>query len=192
MRFISMQNLQENYLSKFVILILILAGLVNDKQSFCQTRESLIKAGYIEKFTHFVDWPVPSIQNDSVSIFTIAVIGKNIFGEDLGDLFNRTKVKNSHVKIAYISTVDEIQNCRILFISGSEKNNLEKILHYTNGKPILTISDTKGFGASGVIINMFSEEDHILYEINQSSLEKSGLKINSLLLNYAKIIKSNG
>jgi hypothetical protein len=192
MRFFGMQYQRENYLSKCIILILLLAGLVNEKQSFCQTRESLIKAGYIEKFTHFVDWPGPTIQNDSASIFTIAVIGKNIFGEDLGDLFSKTKVKNRHVKIAYISSVDEIQNCRILFISGSEKNNLEKILHYTNGKPILTISDSKGFGANGVIINMFSEGNHILYEVNQSSLEKSGLKINSLLLNYAKIIKSNG
>ena len=69
---------------------------------------------------------------------------------------------------------------------------LENILKYTTGKPILTISDSKGFGMTGVIINMFSEGGYIKYEINKRTLEKSGLIINSLLLNYAIIIKSDG
>jgi hypothetical protein len=173
---------------RLVLLTSVFLGVIDVKETYCQSRESLLKAGYIEKFTHFVQWPDAKDYNVSDDTFSITVIGKNTFGSDLEDLFGKTKVKNNSVKISYISSIEEITNCMILFISSSEKSDLEKILKYTTGKPILTISDSKGFGITGVIINMFSEGGYIKYEINRRTLEKSGLKINSLLLNYAVII----
>ena len=171
---------------RLILLISVFNGEINIKELHGQSRESLLKAGYIEKFTHFVQWP-----DASVDTFRITVIGKNTFGNDLEDLFRKTKVQNNPVKISYISSIEKISDCMILFISGSEKNNLEKILKYTSGKPILTISDSRGFGVTGVIINMFSENEYIKYEVNKLTLEKSGLTISSLLLNYAVIIKSD-
>jgi hypothetical protein len=170
-----------------ILLIILVAGL-NGRISLCQVRESLVKAGYIEKFTHFFQWPETRAGDNPQDVFNIAVIGENTFGEDLADIFNKTSVKDKPVMITTISSVEQIKDCNILFISASEKNNLDEILNYTNGKPILTISDTKGFGKNGVIINMFREGDYIRYEINRTSLEKSGLIINSMLLNYAVII----
>lgn len=153
-----------------------------------QTRESLLKAGYIEKFTHFVQWPDKISDTGPLVDFKIAVIGKNNFGTDLEELFSKTKIKEREVKIVYITSPEQIEDCMILFISGSEKSNLEKILEKTSGKPILTIGDTQGFGKAGVMINMFYEGSYIKYEINKNTLEKSGLMINSMLLNYAVII----
>ena len=184
-----MKDFCLNDLRKFALPILILTGVAGGNQSFCQSRESLVKAGYIEKFTHFVQWPETSTKSESIYVFTLAVIGENTFGNDLDNLFSKTKIKNNRVQIKYISSVDEIGDCLILFISGSEKNNLTRILQQTTGKPILTISDSKGFCIKGVIINMFQEGDYIRYEINRSALGKSGLIINSLLLNSAVIIK---
>jgi hypothetical protein len=43
----------------------------------------------------------------------------------------------------------------------------------------------------GVYINMFIDDDYIRYEINQDAIEKSDLKVSSLLLASAKIIKAN-
>ncbi len=157
-----------------------------------QVRESLVKAGYIEKFTHFVQWPGTGEADDHTSEFIIAVIGQNSFGSDLNDIFSQVKVKDSIVKISYISSVDEIGNCMILFISSSERNNLDSILEYTTGKPILTIGDTRDFGNEGVIINLVAEDNYIKYEVNKDTLGKSGLIINSMLLNYAIIIRSDG
>jgi hypothetical protein len=183
-----MRTFRFHYILRLILFISVFSGVISVEQSYSQTRESLIKAGYIEKFTHFVQWPENSGNNDPENEFILAVIGKNTFGNDLEELFGKTKLKDNPVRIEYITTIDEIKGCMILFISGSEKNNLDKILKYTTGKSILTISDSKGFGKSGVIINMFSEGDYVKYEVNRSSLEKSGLKINSLLLNHAVVI----
>lgn len=184
-----MKDFYLNGMIKFALLLLMVTGVMAGNQSFCQSRESLVKAGYIEKFTRFVEWPETSAKSEPIHVFTIAVIGENTFGSDLDNLFSKTKIKNSRVQINYISSVDEIGDCMLLFISGSEKNNLANILQRTTGKPILTISDSKGFGVKGVIINMFQEGEYIRYEINRSALQKSGLIINSLLLNSAVIIK---
>lgn len=174
---------------KFLLLILIFISGVNGARLFGQSREALIKAGYIEKFTHFIQWPKQMIDNDSITYFVISVYGANTFGSSLEELFSEIKINNKKVIINYISSIDEIKNSMILFISESEEKNLYKILAYTTGKPILTIGDCKGYGEKGVLINLFMEGYYLRYEVNQNSLEKSGLKINSLLLNYAVIIK---
>jgi len=176
----------QTLLKSFLILFVL------NTASFGQSRESLIKAGYVEKFTHFVQWPKDLNTGDFQNIFYIGIIGENTFGKALSEIFDKIKVMNNPVEITTVTSYEQISNCRIIFISASEKNNLEKILKYTSGKPILTISDSKGFGQKGVIINMFQEGNYIRYEINQVSLDKSGLIINSLLLNYAVIIGTNG
>jgi hypothetical protein len=176
---------------RLILLASVFSGIIDVKELYSQSRESLLKAGYIEKFTHFVQWPDNQGKSNVINEFVLAVIGKNTFGKDLEDLFSKTRIKGNPVKIKYITSIEEIANCPILFISSSEKNNLEKILNHTTGKPILTISDCKGFGLNGVIINMFSEGSYIRYEVNRNTLEKSGLKINSLLLNHAVIISSD-
>jgi len=156
--------------------------------SFSQSREVLIKAGYIEKFTHFVQWPDKDGKESSSDKFIIAIIGDNTISKTLKEIFLKSDTKKGNISIVEIKNIDEISDCQLLFISGSEKNNLDRILLFTTDKPILTISDSNGFGAKGVIINMFKEGDYIRYEINRRSLDKSGLIINSLLLQYAVII----
>jgi hypothetical protein len=57
-------------------------------QTFAQSREYLLKAGYIEKFTHFIEWPGASNTKDSTIAFTVAVIGENKFGNAIEKIFS--------------------------------------------------------------------------------------------------------
>jgi len=175
-------------IKQLIILVFLFTGIIHGNFITAQSRESLVKAGYIEKFTHFVQWPENSSNKVLPEKFVIAIIGENYMTEALSDIFSKSNTRKKEVKIIQLSSVDQIGDYKILFISGSEKNNIDKILKYTAGKPILTISDNKGFCEKGVIINMFYDGNYIRYEINRASLNKSGLIINSLLLNYAVII----
>jgi len=180
------------YIFRLLIkLFFICAVAIISNQSFAQTREYLLKAGYIEKFTHFIEWPnTTDINNPNVE-FTIAVIGRNEFDNSLEKIFGEVKINKKKVRIKYISSINEIENSLILFISKSERNNIDEILKFTSNKPILTIGDTKGYAENGVIINMFIDKNKLRYEINRTAAEKSGLKISSLLLTSATIVKSD-
>ena len=170
-----------------VTLAFLSMGMARGEYSFAQSREYLLKAGFIEKFTHFVEWP----GNTNSETFKIAVLGENKFDHALEEIFNKVKVKNKTSEVVYISSVDEIKNAMILFISGKMDNKLAEILNYTKGKPILTISENSGYGKKGVIINLFLVNDYIRYEINRNALEESGLEMSSLLLESAIIIKTD-
>jgi hypothetical protein len=178
-------------LKHWTFLALCLAGMTIPRDSSGQSREYLLKAGYIEKFTHFIEWPVTAGPGDSTGAFTIGVIGENKYGGAIENLFSRVKIKNRRVRVSQLSSGDEIGGCMILIVSESVKTGLDEILKRTAGKPVLTIGDTEGYAKKGVIINMFIDQNHIRYEINKTALDKSGLQISSLLLASAVIVESD-
>lgn len=183
-------NKRYLYIWRNLIALVILYFFILPLTAKSQSREYLVKAGYIEKFTHFVVWPEREINNDS--IFKIAVIGENNYGSNLDEIFASVKVYNKPVRINYIKSVDEIKNAKVLVIAGSIQNQLlNQVLNATMGKPILTISESTGYGKMGLLINMVLVNNFIRFEINKATLSKSGLKINSLLLNSAIIIEAN-
>jgi len=155
-----------------------------------QSREQLLKAGYVEKFTHFVDWRNNKYSNDS--LFRIAVFGDEKFRLALDEIFKSVKIKDKSVKIVGISSVNQITNNLILVIPESVgPAKLDEILDYTTGKPILTISEKKGYGRKGTIINLIVVDDYIRYEVNRITLGKTGLKMSSLLIKSAILVSTD-
>jgi uncharacterized protein DUF4154 len=152
-----------------------------------QVSEYEYKAAFIERFTRFIEWP-DSITNDT---FNIVIIGKTPLQPTINDLFTNTKIKERDVKLTYSKDTNFIINANIVFISGSERKRIKEILAITNKYPILTISDSKGYSAKGVHINMYTDDNYIRYEINKESIENSNLIVKSLLLASAKIVKTN-
>lgn len=173
------------------ILILIVSPL-----DYCypQPMEYLLKAGFLEKFANFTDWPPQSslgksAQQDKDGFFIISVIGKSPFQGALEELYITEKIKHRPVSIRYISRIEEIKDSHILFISESEKDNLDKILAATKCKPILVVSDTRTFGEKGCHINFYiTPKGTLHFEINLKKVKASGLHMQLVLLEVAKII----
>lgn len=165
-----------------LLLLLLFACPIN-----AQVSEYDYKAAFIERFTRFIEWP-EEFEDDT---FRVGVFGKNPFNSSLDELFNDIKIKNQNVKLIYTKDLEDLSKANLVFISGSEKKRLTEILSVITKEPILIISDQKGFCEMGVYINMFLDDNYIRYEINQDAIEKSGLKVSSLLMGSAKIIKAS-
>jgi YfiR/HmsC-like len=171
-------------INKLIILLLFLAfaGVLQ-----AQVSEYDYKAAFIERFTRFVEWPEEFEDNT----FKVAVFGKNPFNTTLDNLFADIKIKNQDVELIYTNNIVDIIDVNLVFISTSEKKRIKEILAFTDKNPILTIGDSKGFSAKGVHINMYVDDNYIRYEINEIAIEKSDLKVSSLLLASAKIVKTD-
>jgi hypothetical protein len=154
-----------------------------------QGLEYKVKAEFLERFTRFIEWPADSGLNNSDKAFCICVTGKNPFGSYLEDMAAQVKIKGKPVEIHQIEQLTaELPKCQILFIARSEKDRLADILKLTQDKPILTVGDTNGFAADGVLVNFFSSGSYIRFEVNIDRAEKSKLKFSSRLLKLAKLI----
>ncbi len=157
-----------------------------------QKTEYEIKAAYLERFTRFIDWPNESNVEDTTRSFILTVIGKTQFVDILKRDYRIQKIRNKKVELRFISNPGEIQDCHLLYIAKSEKNNISKILSVTNSKPILTISDCKGCAEKGILINLYMDDNRIRFEINESAARESQLYISYLLYNNARIVNPIG
>jgi hypothetical protein len=175
--------LKKGHILSLIFLFTILFCLTN--YSIAQSREYLIKAAYIEKFTRFIEWPANSLDGE----FVITILGKDPFEGALEEIARKYKIKNLPIIIKYISDIDEIEKCNILFIAQSKKNTLNEIFYYTKDKPILTLSETKNYGEKGVHINFYyTNKGTIHFEVNPAKLKKSGFTMDMYLLELGKII----
>lgn len=156
-----------------------------------QISESDVKAAFVERFTRFVEWPTNAPGEKTKSNFVITVLGENTFGSSLDNLFNELKIKNRPVSVKYTQNHNELGESDIVIICSSEKRQLQSILESIESEPILILSDSEGFAHAGTHINMYVENNYIRYEINQKAIETTGLKISSLLLASAKIIRTD-
>jgi len=148
--------------------------------------EYQVKASYLYNFTKFVDWPPQNYGNSQV--FTIVVMGKNPFGEDLNPLTGKL-VYNRKVLIRYIRNIEALQECDLLFISADETDNIIDILTVLNRRQgILTVSDVRNFAQKGGIIGFVNKEGRIRFQINKRVARQANLAISSELLKLALMV----
>lgn len=176
-----------------VFISLIMALFLWQSFAFAQNgprefSEYEIKAAFLFKFIKFVEWPESSFSSDTEPII-IGVVGKDPFGRNLDDTISGKTVKNRPIVIKRFKRYENIGRCHVLFISSSEKKRFFLILKQLMRRPVLTVSDTRNFARNGGMINLFTRNRKIRFQINLTSVETSGLKISSRLLRLADIIK---
>jgi len=164
-----------------LLLTLVTGGEV-EAQS---TREDLVKSAFIYNFIRFVEWP----SEDSSNAFIIAVLGESGLLNPLREI-SRTKTlpENRRIEVRHWRSLEEVDRCNILFISGSMGNRLDAILGMVEGKNWLTVSDTEGFAARGIAINFVLIRESVKFEINRKAIERAGLRVSAQLLRLGILV----
>lgn len=150
------------------------------------SREYLVKAAYVYRFLHFVEWP-PDAFADIQTPITVCIYGQGPLADALESLKGES-AQNRSIKIVRVTSREMLQACHVLFISTSEKRRLAQILSSLKPLSVLTIADIKTFARSGGVINFIQIRDKIRFEINEAAAGRAGLKISAKLLNLAKIV----
>ena len=144
-----------------------------------------VEAAFIYNFIKFVEWPQDShLSNDGI---TICVFGEGKTGKAI-NVLQSSDYETKGVLLRKVNSVENIDNCHILYINPSKKQSFNEIINNLEGKHILTISHEDGFAKKGGIINFFIENERINFEINLKAANEAKLKISSRLLNLAKIV----
>jgi len=144
-----------------------------------------VKAVFLYNLAKFIEWPDKSLDNSST--LTLYILGDDPFGTHL-DAIKGKLIRGKSVDVKQIDSPDALKSVGILFISSSEKGQLQDILKGISSKPILTVGDTQSFAKRGVMVNFYIENNKIRFEINIEAAKLAGLKISSNLLKMGKII----
>jgi len=172
--------------------LLLFAWLLSGFALMAQTapsRENQIKAVFLFNFAQFVEWPAQAFPEARTPL-VIGVLGEDPFGAFLDETVRGEKVNNRPLVVQRYRRVEEIQVCHVLFISGSEAAQLERILELLKGRSILTVGGGEGFVGRGVMIGFATEKNKTRLKINVEAAKAASLTISSKLLRPAEIVSS--
>lgn len=143
-----------------------------------------IKALFLYNFSKYVMWP----EFEAAPEFVIGVLGSSKIQEPLQVIADEKKVGDKPIVVQVYESLEEIEDCHILFVAKDKKRELDPILEAVNSRPILTVGETKGYAESGMILNFFMKENKVKFELNRSALEQSGLTASSQLMKLAVLV----
>jgi hypothetical protein len=167
--------------------IALAAGLVAAvPPARAEPSEAELKAEFVERFVRFVEWDDDDLPEDE---FAVCVIGGSPVTPYLERIAKKRKLRGRRATITELAEVEEVVDCQLLLIHGSDRKRLRTILSRTEGHPILTIADAPGAAAAGAIINFYLDDNHVRFEINTRAAKDSGLKVRAKLLRVAKLVR---
>lgn len=172
-----------------VSMLLFGARHTRSQPSSATPSEYQVKAAFIYNFTKFIEWPGGAFTGES-SPFVIGVVGKDPFGAELEKPLDGKTMNGRAFVIKRFKQVSDMQTCHILFVCGSEKDRLPKVMERVVKANTLVVGDMPQFVQRGGMVNFFVEDKRVRFEINPDSTERAGLKISAKMMSLAKVVKS--
>jgi hypothetical protein len=145
--------------------------------------EYKIKAVMLLKLINYVDWPTNTFEN-STTPFRIAILGADPFGTVLDEVLKGEHPKGRSIEIVRAKNSADCSNCQMVFIPSTEKDRARE--PFKQG--ILTVSDIDRFARNGGMIGMVRDDKNVRFEVNIDACARAGLKINSRLSSFARVV----
>lgn len=165
-----------------VLVIVTLAAARADGEEL----EYRVKAEFIERFTHFIEWPPSAFPSPSAP-FVVCIVGHTPVTVYLAALAQHRRIKDRPVALRELRASSDLSACHLAFIAADERPYLKKILAGVEGLPIVTVADSAGFGRAGVLINLLLDaEGRIEFEISSTSARHSALLLKAQLLRLSR------
>lgn len=145
--------------------------------------EYQIKAAYLLNFARYVEWPAARLA--AAQALRVCVLGRDPFGGALSALEGR-QINGREVRVRQLEGVDQAGECHVVFISDSEERRLGPMLRTLASRGLLLVSDLDGFAEAGGSIGLVTEDGRVRFDINQTSLQRDGLRASAQLLRLAR------
>jgi hypothetical protein len=150
-------------------------------------RERQIKAAFLYNFVKFVDWP-PEVLPPSGDTISICVLSDDPVYEAL-ETINGKPVKGRRLTVRRVDAVKDLASCHVAYFGITEEKRLPQFIRSMQGSSVLTVGEIDRFAQSGGIINLVVVNNKVRFEINVDQAERAHLKLGSLLLSVATIVK---
>jgi len=154
--------------------------------------EYKVKAAFVYNFTKLIQWPQTAFDSEEEN-FKIVVFGD----EYLKESFQTIDGKISTGRVISIQYPDPKANdykkmlveSQIVFISRHMRlEQVLQILSSIGDRPVLTIGEAKNFSRAGGIIQFFTRDEQLHFEVNLKKAEAHQLKFSSRLLKLAVLV----
>jgi hypothetical protein len=144
--------------------------------------EDAVKAAFLYRFTNYVDWPSQAAPDPQ---FTIAVLDADGVATELGRLLQNRQIQNRPAQVRSLKNLRELDGAQILYIGGSHRDDLHRLISSVAGRPVLIVTNADGGLDAGSSVNFLLIDQRVRFEISLDAAQASGLRVASELLAVA-------
>jgi hypothetical protein len=149
------------------------------------TDEELLKTAYVYNFFAFTRWPETGMGSGDEPLL-LCTTGADSQIESLQSLNDET-VDGRPIRVQARDGRD-IDDCDALYIGASAYPRLGRLLDQARQRPMLTVSEIRGFADSGGMIQMYRARSRIRFRINVETARLANLGFSARLLDLADIV----
>jgi hypothetical protein len=159
--------------------LLMAAGIVASEAAAAVTHsEDEVKAAFLFHFATYVEWPISTRGDDSI---TITVLNAPAIAANLEHFVQGRLVQGRAVRVRTVTTLDDIAADEILFIGALPPRRLARLIRSIDS-PTLIVTDTAAGLPEGAIINFKIVDQRVRFEISLPAAQNAGLTLSSRLL----------
>lgn len=167
------------------IFLTTVAALFSVAVLFAQERPTHeIHAAMLYNFIKYVQWPDEGDGGE----FVVGVIGEDNVFNTLKQWYDGKPKGSKKYVIKKLSSGADASACQVVYIGKSKSKELETVKSSVNGKSVLTITDGNGLAEKGSCINFKIVDGKLKFELNQSMVSSSNLKVSGQLSSMAILI----
>lgn len=156
---------------KYLVLLSLLVSMTLNVSA----QNEKFKALFVYNFTKYIEWPI----NERTGNFVIGVLGNTSMANELNTIAKKQKVGSQTIVVKVLASVDEIDNCHILYIASGKGSTLPTVIQKLSGKSTLIVTDKEGMINQGAAINFVLDGSKLRYEVSKRNIDKRGLAASS-------------
>ena len=165
------------------VLLTFLAVMLLHVSGRAQSKDYAFHTVFVYNFTKYIEWPgagqelVIGVQGDNQAIL-----------QAFEKMANAKSGSDRKYIIRSIVKPEDAAACHVIFIPDKESDKLSGYHTKYGGSPKLIVTEKEGLVKKGGLINFITVDGKLRFELNQSALDKSGLKVSSQLLSLAIVV----
>lgn len=142
-----------------------------------------IHVAFINNFMKYIQWP-----SDGQSEFVIGVLGNDDVYNTLKNWYDGKAKGAQKISVKKLASAAEASSCSLVYLGRNKNRDFDEIKTAVTGKHVLTVTDSSNLGSKGSCVNFREIDGKLKFELNQSALEASSLKVSSQLTSIAIVI----
>lgn len=152
-----------------------------------QPSDLAVKAAFLTKFPSYLSWPAGAQPGPGTS-FSICVVGGDPFGRLIDDAARGQQVGGRPFQVRRHGNAAAATGCQIAFVQGKGAASTSALLQGLAGRRMLTVTDGRAGGPQGMI-HFTVQQGRVRFHIDQAAARRSGIDIDSRLLDIALSVK---
>lgn len=141
-------------------------------------QQSQIQSSFIYHFTNYMEWPSTKQEGD----FVITIVGEDPIENFLKALSASKKVGLQNITVKKVTTVASISTSHIIYIANSALAQFDHAKNTAAKKNALLITSKQGYAKRGSGINFVAVNGKPKFEINETAITASSIKVGAKLL----------